>query len=102
VITLEQRLLAAAGRTATATMNPDEWAYYRNNFKDAYGNKVADLPASALDVWFPNGRPENVADYPQITAAQFQAGLATKGLSGYWRVIPVPGNARVWPASMIQ
>ncbi len=95
VITLEQRLLAAAGASATTKQGPDQWAYYYAGLTDANGVPKGSLVGTALDVWFPSGRPENQAEYPQITAAQFVAGLASKGISGYWRVIPVPTLRRV-------
>lgn len=90
VITLEQRLLTAAGVPATTKQGPDQWAYYYAGLTDANGVPKGGLPGDALNVWFPQGRPEDQSQYPQITAAQFAAGLATKGFSGYWRVIQVP------------
>jgi hypothetical protein len=90
VITLEQRLLNAAGVPATFTQGPDQWAYHYAGLTDALGIPKGSLDPSVLDVWFPTGRPDDQSKYPQLTAAQFAAGLKSKGLSGYWRVIPVP------------
>ncbi len=92
VVTLEQRLLTAAGVPASTVQGPDQWAYFWAGLKDANGVAKGALPSTALDVWFPAGRPEDQSQYPQITAAQFVSGLATKGISGLsgYRLIRLP------------
>lgn len=89
----------------TATLNADQWTYY-------YGHVPQFVPTvsgaavntgSLFDVnqvFFPNGRPANTADYTQYTAAQFIAalqnagtswsGLSGLGQAGFTRRIPVP------------
>jgi len=87
---------------SNATLNADQWNYY-------YGHVPQFLPSvngasvnagSLFDldqVFFPNGRPANNANYTQYTAAQFIAALQNagtswsglSGVSGFYPGIPV-------------
>lgn len=73
---LASLLQQAAG--TTGTLNADQWSYY-----------YATLPGrSAIDattfqsLFFPNGRPSDPSQNPQMTAAAFASALAGRGLSG--------------------
>lgn len=79
--TLQLLKAAAAGNSflVDGKMNRHQWAYY---FATLPGRSA--LEASVLDAFFINGvPPADDASEPKLTAEQFLAGLATKGISGY-------------------
>jgi len=84
----------------TATLNADQWNYYYGHVPQFVPtvNGAAVNTGSLFDlgqVFFPNGRPANPANYTQYTAAQFIAALQNAGTSwsgfsglGYYPGIP--------------
>jgi hypothetical protein len=76
--TLVQQLQNAAGAGVTV-LNADQWQYYWMNTL-----KKPQVDQTSFDaLFFPQGRPSDPAQNPTMTANQFVAALATKGISGY-------------------
>jgi hypothetical protein len=73
-----QQLQNAAGAGVTVE-NADQWAFYWTNTL----KKTAIDPTVFAALFFPSGRPADASQNPTMTADQFVAALATKGVSGY-------------------
>ena len=92
---LTQQLQTLAGPGVTS-LDADQWNYY---YTSAAPQGLAQPAISNFDtIFFPNGRPSDPSQNPQMTAAQFVAALGNPGLSGLngrgWaRAIPVPAMA---------
>ena len=74
--TTVQQLQNAAGAQVTQ-LDADQWGYYWQQI-----GKPAIDGAVFGQIFFPNGRPADATQNPEMTAAQFMAAIATKGLSG--------------------
>lgn len=89
---LTQQLATLAGPGVTS-LNADQWNYYYTSATpQGLGQSAI---ANFNTIFFPNGRPADSTQNPQMTAAQFVAAIGNPGLSGlsgrgYTRVIPVP------------
>jgi hypothetical protein len=79
---LTQQLLSAAGLGSSSTLNADQWSYYYTQT-----GHTAIASGTFESLFFPNGRPSDPTQNPQMTAAQFVAAIATAGLNGFG---PVP------------
>lgn len=89
---LTQQLATLAGPGVT-TLDADQWNYYYTSAAPQGLGQPAISNFTTL--FFPNGRPSDPSQNPQMTAAQFVAALGNPGLSGLngrgWaRAIPVP------------
>jgi hypothetical protein len=89
---LAQALNAAAGNSASSTLNADQWSYYYTNT----GHTPIDSSVFS-QLFFPNGRPSDPSQNPQMTAAQFVAAIATKGLNGFGASLVPMGPQMVPP-----
>lgn len=69
-------LQQAAG--TTGTLNADQWSYY---YATLPGRTAID-PTTFQALFFPNGRPSDPSQNPQMTAAGFASAIAARGLSG--------------------
>lgn len=94
-----QQLQNYAGQGIT-NLDADQWSYYWQT----------DLKKTPIDptvfgaLFFPSGRPSDPSQNPTMTADQFIAALATKGISGYRGMAGLgAGTARpVWLPVILQ
>jgi hypothetical protein len=89
-LTTQLQTLAGPGVT---TLDADQWNYYYTTAPPQGLGQTG--PANFTIIFFPNGRPSDPSQNPQMTAAQFVAAIGNPGLSGLngrgWaRAIPVP------------
>ena len=92
---LTQQLQTLAGPGVTS-LDADQWNYYYTTAAPQGLGQPA--VSNFMTIFFPNGRPSDPSQNPQMTAAQFVAAIGNPGLSGLngrgWaRAIPVPAMA---------
>lgn len=76
------QLLQQSAGPGVTTLNADQWNYYYQRLPGK--SSVPDDVFTAL--FFPNGRPADPSQNPQMSAADFVAAITTKGLSGLGRI----------------
>lgn len=89
VMSAQLQKLAGPGVT---TLNADQWNYY---YTSAPPTGLGQTGIANFDtIFFPNGRPADASNNPQMSASQFVAALGVTGLSGVGfgtrRIISVP------------